>query len=559
MTALVEIENLSIALPDDADRHLAVEHVSLRVDRGEVLCLVGESGSGKSVLAAAIAGLLPPKQLRVTAGNIRFDGVDVTRFSEASFRRLRGKRIGFIFQEPMSALNPVLTVGRQIEEALAAHADDDRTGRSARVLELVRATRLPDPENIVHRYPHQLSGGQRQRVMIAMAIANEPDLLIADEPTTALDVTTQAEILRLILDIRQRLGLAVLFITHDFGVVADIADRVAVMKEGCIIETGAASAVLEQPRDSYTRRLIEAVPVLRADVAGKSAAGDPLLSVEGLVKTYRERRAPWRRATSQARALDGAGLTIGRGETVALVGESGSGKTTLGQCIVGLADWDAGNIRFDGREVGGTARERALRPRIQMVFQDPFASLNPRHRVRRILTEAAIVNGLPRKDAEKRMLGLLSRVGLDAAAAERFPHAFSGGQRQRIGLARALMLQPDLLVADEPVSALDVSIQAQILDLLAEIRRDLGLSMLFITHDLRVASAVADRIVVMQNGRIAEDGTPDQVLSRPRSAYARALLAAVPGLGWESRRQRVGRAAAEYPAISTRQLVPPSS
>ena len=545
MTALVEINDLSIALPEHSDRPFAVERVSLRIERGEVLCLVGESGSGKSVLAAAIAGLLPPKQLRVAAGSIRFDGADVTRLPEASFRRLRGKRIGFIFQEPMSALNPVLTVGRQIEEALAAHDSGDRAVRAGRVLELVRATKLPEPERIVHRYPHQLSGGQRQRVMIAMAIANEPDLLIADEPTTALDVTTQAEILKLILEIRQRLGLAVLFITHDFGVVADIADRVAVMKEGRVVETGAVDAVLEQPRDPYTCRLIEAVPVLRGDTAGSRAVGDRLLEVEGLAKTYRERRAPWRRGTAQTRALDGVSLTIGRGETVALVGESGSGKTTLGQCVVGLADWDDGNIRFDGRGFAGVRRERALRPRIQMVFQDPFASLNPRHRVRGILTEAAIVNGLPREDAEIRMLGLLSRVGLDASAAERFPHAFSGGQRQRIGLARALMLQPDLLVADEPVSALDVSIQAQILDLLAEIRRDLGLSMLFITHDLRVASAVADRIVVMQNGRIVEDGVPGQVLSQPRSAYARALLKAVPGLAWERRREQPERAAAE--------------
>ena len=545
MTVLVEINDLSIALPEHSDRRFAVENVSLKIERGEVLCLVGESGSGKSVLAASIAGLLPPKQLRVAAGGIRFDGAELTRFSEAAYRRLRGKRIGFIFQEPMSALNPVLTVGRQIEEALAAHDSGDRVARAKRVLELVRATKLPDPENIVRRYPHQLSGGQRQRVMIAMAIANEPDLLIADEPTTALDVTTQAEILKLILEIRQRLGLAVLFITHDFGVVADIADRVAVMREGRVVETGAADAVLEQPRDPYTRRLIEAVPVLRADAGGPRPIGAPLLEVEGLAKTYRERRAPWRRGTAQTRALDGVSLTIGRGETVALVGESGSGKTTLGQCVVGLADWDEGNIRFDSADLAGTRRARALRPRIQMVFQDPFAPLNPRHRVRRILTEAAIVNGLAREDAEKRMLGLLSRVGLDAGAAERFPHAFSGGQRQRIGLARALMLQPDLLVADEPVSALDVSIQAQILDMLAEIRRDLGLSMLFITHDLRVTSAVADRIVVMQNGRIAEDGPVDQVLSRPRSAYAHALLAAVPGLSWERRRVQPDRAAAE--------------
>ncbi|RUZ76657.1 ABC transporter ATP-binding protein [Mesorhizobium sp. M7A.F.Ca.US.006.01.1.1] len=545
MTALVEIDGLSIALPEHADRALAVEDVSLRIERGEVLCLVGESGSGKSVLAAAIAGLLPSKQLRIAAGAIRFDGRDIAGISEASFRLLRGKRIGFIFQEPMSALNPVLTIGRQIEETLAAHGGGDRKARTARVLELARATRLPDPETIIHRYPHQLSGGQRQRVMIAMAIANDPDLLIADEPTTALDVTTQAEILRLILEIRERLGLAILFITHDFGVVADIADRVVVMKEGRVIESGKADDVLEAPSQPYTRRLIEAVPVLHANETDRQDAGEPFLVVRGLSKTYRDRRAPWRRQASATRALDGVDLTIGRGETVALVGESGSGKTTLGQCVVGLADWDEGSLSFDGRDLAGTTRERTLRPRIQMVFQDPFASLNPRHRVRRILTEAAIVNGLSRERAEESMSRLLVRVGLDPSAADRFPHAFSGGQRQRIGLARALMLEPDLLVADEPVSALDVSIQAQILDLLAEIKRDLGLSMLFITHDLRVASAIADRIVVMQSGKIVEDGSAEQVLTRPGSDYARALLAAVPGLSWERSRSRIDRAAAE--------------
>ncbi|MER9580815.1 ATP-binding cassette domain-containing protein [Mesorhizobium sp. M0276] len=311
--------------------------------------------------------------------------------------------------------------------------------------------------------------------------------------------------------------------------VADIADRVVVMKEGRVVESGRAHDVLEAPSQPYTRRLIEAVPVLHASATDRQDAGEPFLVVRGLTKTYRDRRAPWRQA-SAARALDGVDLTIGRGETVVMVVESGSGKTTLGQCVVGLADWDEGSLSFDGRDLAGTTRERGLRPRIQMVFQDPFAPLNPRHRVRRILTEAAIVNGLSHERAEERMSRLHARIGVDPGAADRFPHAFSGGQRQRIGLARALMLEPDLLVADEPVSALDVSIQAQILDLLAEIKRDFGLSMLFITHDLRVASAIANRIVVMQSGKIVEDGPAEQVLTRPGSGYARALLTAVPGL-----------------------------
>ncbi len=530
---LVDIRSLSVALPQGSDRKFAVENVSLSIGRGEVLCLVGESGSGKSVLASAIAGLLPKGQLAVEQGRIGFLGHDIVSLSEAALRTLRGKRIGYIFQEPMTALNPVMTVGRQIEEALEAHNWSDAAGRRARVLELVRATQLPDPENIIWRYPHQLSGGQRQRVMIAAAIANEPDLLIADEPTTALDVTTQAEILKLILDIRTRLGLSVLFITHDFGVVSDIADRVVVMRDGQVVEAGTASDVLNNPQHAYTRKLLDAVPSLDTG-SNEARVASPLLSIRDVSKTYGGGSLFGRQEPT--RALDSINLDIRRGEVVALVGESGSGKTTLGQCVAGILNWDSGAISFDGKPLAGARRDRRERPRIQMVFQDPFSSLNGRHSIRRILTEAAIAHGLPRAAAEARMLELLRRVGLDASAAERYPHAFSGGQRQRIGIARALMLQPELLVADEPVSALDVSIQRQILELIAEIRTELGLSMLFVTHDLRVASTVADRIAVIQRGRIVEQGPPARLLASPQSDYARKLLAAVPGMEWESRR-----------------------
>jgi peptide/nickel transport system ATP-binding protein len=533
MSDFLAIRDLTIALPSGSDRACALDKLNLRIGRGEIVCLVGESGSGKSVLGGAISGLLPRDTLAITAGSVRFDGTELTTLPERAFRLLRGKRIGMIFQEPMTALNPVLRVGDQIDEVLKAHGTLDRKQRLARILELARAIRLPNPEELLRRFPHQLSGGQRQRVMIAIAIANEPDLLIADEPTTALDVTTQAEILKLILDIRARLGLAVLFITHDFGVVSEIADRVAVLEKGVLVEEGPAHQVLGKPRHAYTRRLIAAVPRLDTALRPRPAATETLLVATAVSRTYPGRRSLFGGRHAATPALDGVSLTIGRSETVALVGESGSGKTTLGHCIAGLMEWDGGEIRYENHDLRNIGRDRGLRSRIQMVFQDPYGSLNPRHRIRRALTEAPITQGLPRKQAEQRMFDLLERVGLDPTAADRFPHAFSGGQRQRLGLARALMTNPSLLVADEPVSALDVSIQAQVLDLLAELRNELGLAMLFITHDLRVASALADRIAVMQSGRIVEIGRPDQILSAPRSAYARKLLGSIPGLSAE--------------------------
>lgn len=525
---LVQIRDLDIALPADADRALAVEGASLTIARGEVLCIVGESGSGKSVLASAIAGLLPGDTLRVTRGSLRFDGQDMLTMREPGLRRLRGARIGYVFQEPMTALNPLLTVGRQIAEALTAHG---LPAAPSRIAELLAAMQLPDPQNLAKRYPHELSGGQRQRVAIAIAVACGPELLIADEPTTALDVTTQAEILKLILDLRAQRGLSVLFITHDFGVVRDIADRIAVMQHGRIVEQGPAAALLGQPRHDYTRRLLAAVPRLQADRPAPAQGRPVVLALDGIEKSYAGRRHFLSRQRRITHALRGVELTLRAGETVALVGESGSGKSTLGQIIVGLLDRSAGGFQLEGQAIH-KARDLFTphwRPAVQMVFQDPQSSLNPRHTIRRILTEPVLLQGVSRADAETRMADLLVRVGLEPSVANRRPHAFSGGQRQRIGLARALMMRPRLLVADEPVSALDVSVQAQVLQLLDELQRELGLAMLFITHDLRVAAQVADRIAVMQHGRIVEEAAAATLLRAPRSDYTRALLAAIPG------------------------------
>jgi peptide/nickel transport system ATP-binding protein len=539
---LLAVDRLSIGLPDDAERRLAVDDVSLSLAHGETLCVVGESGSGKSVLAQAVMGLLP-ESLPITKGSIRFDGAELTGLSESRYRKLRGAKIGMIFQEPMSALNPVLTIGAQIDGAFTAHQSLSTEQRRRRLLELLELMRLPQPGQLTQRYPHELSGGQRQRVMIAMALANNPKLLIADEPTTALDVTTQKEILQLLATLHRELDLGVLFITHDFGVVADIADRVIVMNTGRIVEAGPVHDILHYPKAAYTRKLIDAVPKLTPPVRPPGEIGGALLRIEGLRKTYRA-RAGWLGVRRNANAaLDGVDLDIARGEVLAIVGESGSGKSTLGHIVSGLLKPDDGAVRLDGVDLAALSsrQRRRLPPKIQMVFQDPFSSLNPRHTIERIITEAPIVHGARPAEARGEMARLLALVGLDASAANRYPHAFSGGQRQRIGLARALILKPDLLVADEPVSALDVSVQKQVLALLADIRSDFGLAILFITHDLRVAASVADRVAVMHRGRIVEQGPIRSILDRPVSAYTQSLLAAMPGLEWE--RERSGLAA----------------
>jgi peptide/nickel transport system ATP-binding protein len=526
--AILSIEQLTLALPAEADRAFAVEAVSLALHPRQILCVVGESGSGKTVCASAVMGLLP-KDIRPVAGAIRFEGRDLLKLPAAEWRTLRGRRIAMIFQEPMTALNPVIRVGDQIMEAFEAHGHLGLAERRARTHALAEEVGLRDLERIINSYPHQLSGGQRQRAMIAMALALEPSILVADEPTTALDVTTQAQILRLIRDIQQRRGMAVLFITHDFGVVADIADRVAVMEKGRVVEQGSVADVLERPQHPYTRRLLAAVPGLTPPV--RPAVGDAPVAcaATGLAKTYRG--SAWFDEQREVAAVKSVSFEIRRGETLGLVGESGSGKSTIGRLVMRLTDADAGVVRvgeLDFTQARG-AGLRAARKQIQMVFQDPFTSLNPRRRVGQIIADGPIAHGVPAAQAFARAAELLALVGLGPSAAQRFPHEFSGGQRQRIGIARALALDPDVLVADEPVSALDVSVQAQVLALLETLKTRLRLAMLFITHDLNVAAQVCDRIAVMRLGEIVEIKPTADLLSRPEHPYTQALLAAIPG------------------------------
>jgi peptide/nickel transport system ATP-binding protein len=540
--AVLAIENLTVALPSWAERAHAVDGVSLQVLRREILCVVGESGSGKSVMAKAILRLLPEPQVRVTGGRVMYEGQDLLTLPPTGIRAIRGGRIAMIFQEPMVALNPLMTVGRQTDEIIEVHTALRPAQRRQRVIDVFGDVRLPEPERILKSYPHELSGGQRQRVMIAMALALEPALVIADEPTTALDVTTQAQILRLLKELQARHGTAILFITHDFGVVAEIADRVAVMRQGRLVEQGQARDVLERPQHAYTQALVAAVPSLspRHLFGTRSGPGPerPLLAVAGLSKTYSGRGGAFSLSRRRVRAVAGVSLEIGKGRSLALVGESGSGKSTLARCIVGLERADGGAILLEGSDVAGLsrARLRPFRKVLQMIFQDPFASLNPRWRVGDIIAQGPIVNGTPRKSAHAEAAELLRLVGLDPKAANRYPHEFSGGQRQRIGIARALAFKPKLIIADEPVSALDVSVQKQVLELLDELRGAFDLSMLFITHDLRVAAHVCEEIAVMKDGVIVERGATADVFARPRHEYTKALLAAVPGRDWQLKR-----------------------
>jgi peptide/nickel transport system ATP-binding protein len=538
--AVLAIQNLTVALPAWADRSHAVDDVSLEVRRKEILCVVGESGSGKSVMAKAVLRLLPEPHVRVVGGRVLYDGQDLLALPTDGIRAVRGGRIAMIFQEPMVALNPVMTVGRQTDEIIEVHTRLRPAQRRNRVIEVFGDVRLPEPERILKSYPHELSGGQRQRVMIAMALALEPALIIADEPTTALDVTTQAQILRLLKELQQRHGTAILFITHDFGVVAEIADRVAVMRQGKLVEHGEATNLLQRPQHQYTRSLVAAVPSLhpRPSVRDRSGsvADGPLLAVSGLRKAYL-RRGGFALGRRRVAAVAGVSLEIKKGRALALVGESGSGKSTLARCIVGLERADGGAIVLEGSDIAGLSRA-ALRPyrkTLQMIFQDPFASLNPRWRVGDIIAQGAIVNGTPRRMARAQAAELLRLVGLDPIAANRFPHEFSGGQRQRIGIARALAVKPKLIVADEPVSALDVSVQKQVLELLDELRGAFELSLLFITHDLRVAAQVCEEVAVMKDGVIVEQGATADIFAKPQHEYTRALLAAVPGRDWQQR------------------------
>ncbi len=531
---VLSVRNLTVDLPKGMERAFAVRDISFDLPRGEILCVIGESGSGKSVTANAMMGLLPPL-IRVSSGEILFQGQDLLKLDEPALRKLRGRVVSMIFQDPLSALNPLMTVGEQVVEVMAAHDEGTPKSRQARALELLTEVGLPDPALMLHQYPFRLSGGQRQRVMIAMALALEPDILIADEPTTALDVTTQAQILDLIQQIQRKKGMTVLFITHDFGVVAEIADRVIVMEKGLIVEQGVADTVFGAPQHPYTERLIAAVPKLRQDDrAARSKDNDPqdapVLTVEKLNLIYRS-GGGWFKKLREVKAVQDASFTLHRGRTLGVVGESGSGKTSLGRLLIKLLESESGQIIYQGKDIAPMKESdfRPLRPKIQMIFQDPFASLNPRSTIGHIITVGPIAQGMKKADARTKALRILEKVGLDAGAYARYPHEFSGGQRQRVGIARALMFDPDVLVADEAVSALDVSIQAQILQLLDEIQRETQVAMFFITHDLRVASQICDELLVMQNGRIVEHGPPSQIFHAPKDAYTKELVAAIPG------------------------------
>ncbi len=527
---VLSVRDLTVALPGDHDRTHAIRDVSFELMGGEILCIIGESGSGKSVTASAVMGLLPPV-MTVRGGSIDFRGKDLLKQTEAEMRRMRGRAVSIIFQDPLSALNPLMTIGAQIREVLDYHDEGTPDSRPARVIRMLDEVGLPDPELIQHQYPFRLSGGQRQRVMIAMAMALNPDILIADEPTTALDVTTQAQILELIRKVQRAKGMSVMFITHDFGVVAEVADRVIVMEKGDIVEQGPAQQVLTDPAHPYTKKLIAAVPTLREQDRARAVQPPEVMRVTNLQKTYRT-RSGFLGKMREVHAVDDVSFTLRKGETLGVVGESGSGKSSLGKVLMKLIAADGGEIRFQGENILAMDEEafRPLRPRIQMIFQDPYASLNPRFTIGQALTVGPTAHRLmTRKAARARAEATLDLVGLDASAFDRFPHEFSGGQRQRVGIARALMFDPEVIVADEAVSALDVSIQAQVLELLDRIRRERQLAMVFITHDLRVASQICDDILVMHRGKVVEAGPPSRIFRAPEHDYTRSLVAAIPG------------------------------
>ncbi|MFM0374444.1 dipeptide ABC transporter ATP-binding protein [Paraburkholderia aspalathi] len=530
-TTVLAVNNLTISLPVGADRPHAIRHVSLDVRQGEIVCLLGESGSGKSVIAQAVMGLLPAA-LKAVDGSIELLGEDVLTASPDRIRQLRGEKMAMVFQEPMTALNPIMTCGAQVDEMLAQHSRAGVGERRRRILEIFAHVRLPEPERIYASYPHQLSGGQRQRIVIAMALILKPSLLICDEPTTALDVTTQAEILKLIRELQTESGTAVLFITHDFGVVAEIADRVVVLRLGDMVEQGARLQVLQQPREPYTRMLLAAVPTLVPRTRAPVEKAYPLLDARGIGKTYVT--GSWPNRKREVRAARDVSLTVHPGETVGIVGESGSGKSTVARCIARLIEPSAGDIFAGGRSVA-KARGRALYPfrrGVQVVFQDPYRSLDPRQTVGASIVEGPLNFGVPYAQAWQRAEELMTLVRLRPDALNRYPSEFSGGQRQRISIARALACEPQVLIADEAVSALDVSVQAQILELLDDIQQRLRIGILFITHDLRVASQICDRVIVMRRGEIVEEGAIQDVFLAPRHEYTRALLAAAPGRGF---------------------------
>ena len=523
---LLAVRDLTVSFPFETGDQIAVSGIDFDVGRGEILGLVGESGSGKSVTALSLLDLVQPRARAETHGSIRFNGHELIDAAPETLRQLRGNRIGMIFQEPMTSLNPIQKIGRQVSEVMEIHRPNSGDLSHEETLALLRRAGLPGAERIRGAYPHELSGGERQRVMIAMAIANRPDLLIADEPTTALDVTIQAQILALLREMRDQTGMAILLVTHDLGVVRAMADRVAVIRCGRIVETAPVAQLFAAPTHEYTRMLLAAEPK-GPPLLPKPGARE-ILRAEGIRVGFPIRTGWLQRATGRVNAVDGIDLRLCAGETLGVVGESGSGKTTLGLALLRLIP-SSGRIDFGGRDLGALSGRalRALRREMQIVFQDPYGSLSPRMTVGEIVGEGPRAHGIGRRaDRESLVAGALEEVGLDPAMRDRYPHEFSGGQRQRIAIARAIVLRPKLLVLDEPTSALDHSVQAQIVDLLRDLQARHGLAYIFISHDLRVVRALASQILVMRAGKAVEQGPAERILNAPEQEYTKTLLAA---------------------------------
>ena len=529
MSMILSVQDLSLAIGEDQ----LLNKVNFDIKEGEIFALVGESGSGKSLTSLAIMRLLP-EVISVASGNIFLKEKSLFALPEYEMQKIRGKSIAMIFQEPMSALNPVMTVGEQVAEVIRIHLGLKKEAVKAKVISLFNEVALKDPETRYHWYPHQLSGGQKQRVMIAMALACEPDLLIADEPTTALDVTIQAQVLELLKRIRDVRGLSILFITHDMAVVSQMADRIAVMKEGEILEQAERKVFFENPEHPYTQALLRDAMAVKEE-RRKDMREEILLEVENLKVYFPVKKGVFQRTVGYVQAVDGVSFSIPKGKTLALVGESGSGKSTIGQAILSLIPVTAGSIKFEHQDLA-VLKEESLKPyrrKIQVVFQDPFSALNPRMTIGEIIREGMVSLGVgPAKRSEQNIYikDLLVKVDLDEAYIDRYPHEFSGGQRQRIGIARALAVKPELIICDEPTSALDVSVRAQVLKLLKKLQDETGVSYLFITHDLSIIASVADEVAVMKEGKIVEQGCVEDVMYNPQHSYTKKLLASVPKL-----------------------------
>jgi peptide/nickel transport system ATP-binding protein len=525
--ALLEVENLTLAIKSSGRE--VVRGVSFTVSRGEIVGIVGESGSGKTLAARAVMGFVPPAVQRLT-GSIRFDGEEITAMAPQRLRAVRGAKVGMVFQEPMTSLNPSMTIGRQLEEGLALHRSLDAAGRRALILDMLRRVGLSDPEGALDAFPHQFSGGMRQRIMLASVMLLKPALLLADEPTTALDAVVQRDVMELMVGLTQENGTAVLLISHDLGMVARYCSRIVVMCQGEVVEQGASADILARPQHPYTRKLLAAMPH-RGEPRDLPQAKTPIVSVRDLVVDYPGRQRFFRKSAPK-RALHGISLDVRPGEVMAVVGGSGSGKTTLGQSIAGLVKASGGDILFDGRPIFKS--ETAYwdyRLNCQMVFQDPYSSLDPRMTIQQLVGEPLrLLKEMSPVDRQARVAEILAEVGLAEGFAERYPHELSGGQRQRVAIARAVVRRPSFVIADEPVSALDVTVRAQVLELFAELQRKHGFSCLFISHDLGVVEQIADRVVVMNEGRIVEEGSRDAIFDAPQHAYTRKLLSAVPGL-----------------------------